>query len=156
MERPITITTVTPTIRATLQGKRIGALDYGQKRIGFAIADELHVLASPRGFFQNSPSIVAELCATFERERLGGIIVGMPIQHDASQTPIMLEILRFIQHLQVSTTLPIYVVDEAYSSREAQQMMIASGKKKQHRQQKGSTDEVAAAIILREFLRELE
>jgi putative Holliday junction resolvase len=153
MTAPIEITN---ELRAELRGKRIGALDYGQKRIGFAVCDELHIIASPRGFFASTLNLVGELLTAFERERLGAIIVGMPFQHDDSESPMMQEIHTFIDELREQTTLPVYVVDEAYSSREARQTMIHSGKKKRHRAEKGRTDEVAAALILREFLRELE
>lgn len=150
------IIVVTNAVREELRGKRIGALDYGKKRIGFAVADELHILATPRGFFINDSEVLQEILRAVERERLGSVIVGMPVQHDNTETPMMQEISAFIGQLRTKISLPIYVVDEAYSSREAQKMMISSGKKKSHRAQKGNADEVAAAIILRDFLRELE
>lgn len=151
------ITIVTNELRKALRGKRIGALDYGQKRIGFAVADELHIIASPRGFFANGNPVTlkSELQSAFERERLEALIVGMPIQHDDTETPMMQEIRGFIDFLEQTFSLPVYIVDEAYSSREAMSTMIHSGKKKKHRAEKGRTDEVAAALILREFLREL-
>ncbi len=149
-------TDITNQLRAELLGKRVGALDYGQKRIGFAVADELHITASPRGHFANTEALGSELQSAFARERLGALIVGVPFQHDERQTPIMLEIQAFVEVLASQTALPIYLVDEAYSSREAMRTMIHSGKKKRHRAEKGRTDEVAAALILREFLRELE
>lgn len=152
----ITAVEVNDDLRAALHGKRIGALDYGQKRIGFAVAEELHIVASPRGFFLNDASLPQELGKAFERERLGALIVGMPFQHDNSETPIMQEIRAFVDRLRSSFVIPVYVVDEAYSSREAMRTMIQSGKKKRHRSEKGRTDEIAAALILREFLQELE
>ncbi|MCU0425289.1 MAG: Holliday junction resolvase RuvX [Candidatus Kapabacteria bacterium] len=152
-------TPITNDLRAALRGKRIGALDYGQKRIGFAVADELHILASPRGFFANvngnAEVLKSELERAFDRERLGALIVGMPFQHDDTETPMMQEIRGFIRFLEETFSLPVYIVDEAYSSREAMRTMIHSGKKKRHRAEKGRADEVAAALILREFLREL-
>lgn len=153
MTKPVEIT---HALRAALHGKRIGALDYGQKRIGFAVCDELHIIASPRGFFASTLNLMSELQIAFERERVGAIIIGMPFQHDDTETAMMREIHAFMEELRAHTTLPMFVVDEAYSSREARQTMIRSGKKKSHRAEKGRTDEVAAALILREFLRELE
>ena len=150
------VTTITAEVRQMLKGKRIGAIDFGQKRVGFAVADELHILASPRGVFPNNASLLDDLLRAFDNERLGGIIVGMPVKHDASESSWMREIGAFILHLRASTPLPVYVADEAYSSRDAKQAMIQAGRKKQQRSQKGRTDEVAAAVILREFLRELE
>ncbi len=152
----ITAVEVNNDLRAALRGKRIGALDYGQKRIGFAVAEELHIVASPRGFFLNDASLQQELEKAFARERLGALLVGMPFQHDNSETPIMKEIRAFVEGLRGSLAIPVYMVDEAYSSREAMRTMIQSGKKKRHRAEKGHTDEVAAALILREFLQELE
>ncbi|TAE21884.1 MAG: Holliday junction resolvase RuvX [Candidatus Kapaibacterium sp.] len=150
------LTRITPELRSMLAGKRIAAVDYGKKRVGFAVADELHILASPRGIFHNSPTLVEEILRACQSERCGAILVGMPLQHDDGITPMMQEIARFIGDLQSASAVPVLVIDEAYSSREARQSMIASGKKKRYRQTKGHADELAAAIILREFLRELE
>ena len=122
------ITIVTNELRTTLRGKRIGALDYGQKRIGFAVADELHILASPRGFFINDATILTnDLQRAFERERLSAVVVGMPIQHDNTETAMMQEICGFIDFIRQTFSLPVYVVDEAYSSREAVRTMIHYG-----------------------------
>ncbi|MCS6809325.1 MAG: Holliday junction resolvase RuvX [Bacteroidota bacterium] len=149
---------ITSQLRVELRGKRIGALDYGQKRIGFAVADELHILATPRGFFLNGQLDVLkrEMQRTFDYERLGAVIVGMPFQCDNSETPIMREIQHFIAFLRTWCDLPIFVVDEAYSSQEARAILMHTGARKKERSAKGRTDEVAAALILQEFLRELE
>ncbi len=138
-----------------LKGKRIGAVDYGLKRIGFAVCDELHITTSPRGVLQNTPDIWDNLLAAFAHERLGAVIVGVPYRVDGATTPFIETIEKFIVELRVRSGLLIIAVDESFSSRHAMQSMVASGVKKKQRAQKGRTDEVAAALILRDFLEEL-
>jgi putative holliday junction resolvase len=150
------IVEITNALRTDLRGKRIGAVDYGTKRVGFAVADELHITASPRGTFANTPTVVEELQRAFLSERLGCVIVGVPVRHDNAASPLIDAIEVFGERLGRGMVIPLYYVDEAYSSRDAMQSMIAAGTKKRARAQKGRTDEVAAAVILREFLRELE
>jgi putative holliday junction resolvase len=147
---------ITTALREELRRKRIGAVDYGTKRVGFAVADELHITTSPRGTFANTPQLLEELQSAILLERLGCVLVGVPVQHDGSVSPLMRTIEVFGEKLRAATSLPLYYVDEAYSSREATQSMIAAGRKKRDRSRKGSADEVAAAVILREFLRELD
>jgi putative Holliday junction resolvase len=151
---------VTAELRARLRGKRIAALDYGRSRIGFAVCDELHIVASPRGFFQNAPSaadkVAHEILAACAREGVGAAIIGMPFRVDGAVTPLMQEIEAFIRRIRAAAPFPIYCVDEAFSTREASRAMIAADVKKRKRAAKGRADEVAAAVILRDFLRELE
>jgi putative Holliday junction resolvase len=139
----------------TLKGKRIGALDFGLKRIGFAVCDELHIVVSPRGFFENTPELWQHLAEAFAKERLGAVVVGVPYRTDGTRTNIIDAVERFVDALRSRTALPVLTMDEAFSSRGAVQTMVRSGVKKKRRAEKGRTDAVAAAIILRDFLEEL-
>jgi putative holliday junction resolvase len=172
------------SLRETLRGKRIGALDYGLKRVGFAVCDTMHILASPRGFFANNvsesnlangnemeagenapdaPSLFVDILTAVEREQLAALIVGVPYRVDDEVTPLMVRIEDFMVALQahLAERLPaspvlVLPVDEAFSSKRAMETMIASGTKKNKRAEKGKADAIAAAWMLREFLQELE
>ena len=66
------------------------------------------------------------------------------------------EIICFIDELKQKITIPVYEFDENFSSKEAMLTMINIGKKKKQRATKTNIDKIAAAIILRNFLKEIE
>jgi putative Holliday junction resolvase len=147
------------SVSEALKGKRIGAIDYGLKRVGFAVCDEMHILASPRGFFANNTEqpekLWSELVVAVERERLGAVVVGVPYRLDGAQTPVIEAIERFVEEAKRRLALPVFTIDESFSSRNAVRTMVSSGVKKKQRAAKGRTDAVAAALILRDFLEEI-
>ncbi len=141
----------------TIKGMRIGAFDYGKKRIGFAVCDEFHISISPRRTYDaESPDLWKEIKSDIEAERLGAIVVGMPVRADGERPVLADDIDKFAESLRVIAGLDIYFQDESYSSGRASKTMVAIGKKKSKRREKGALDKVAAAIILREFLQDNE
>lgn len=141
--------------RQALIGKRIMALDYGQRRIGVAVCDEMHILVSTRTVLENGSSVVAELLERLQRERTDVLVIGVPQHHDDRTTPIIQEIMGFIERVRLACPLPVYTVDEAFSTKEARQRMVRSGMKQKQRRAKGVKDQFAAAIILETLLNEV-
>ena len=140
-----------------LKGKRIAALDFGTKRIGLAVTDELHITISPRDILlTEAPELWDNIRRFIQIERLGAIVVGIPIREDGSKTSIVKRIEKFILKLKVEIEIPIIEYDESFSTQAAFQTMIAGGMKKKQRQQKGMKDKIAAAVILRYFLEDYE
>lgn len=137
-------------------GKRLIAFDYGRKRVGTAVCDELHITVSAREVLRRDDVRFNDLVLQLaERERVAAIIVGVPYRSDGEITPLIIEIQKFIEDISLLLNLPIIPFDESFSSRRAMQAMIAAGIKKQNRAKKGATDSAAATIILRDFLQNI-
>lgn len=139
-----------------LHGKRIMALDYGERRTGVAVCDELHIVVSSRPVIETNDTLIDNLVRQIESDRIQAVIVGVPEYHDGRITPIIEKILMFVQELRQRQPLPVITYDEAFSTRDARSVMIASGMKKKKRQTKGVKDQVAAAVILQRVLDELQ
>jgi len=140
-----------------LKGKRIAALDFGTKRIGLAVTDELHITISPREVLQaDVPELWDNIRKFIEQERLGALVVGIPIREDGTKTAIVRRIEKFILKLRTQITIPVIEYDESFSTQTAFQTMIAGGMKRKQRQQKGMKDKIAAAVILRDFIEDFE
>lgn len=134
-------------------GQRLFAVDYGRRRVGTAVCDELHITVSAREVLQRDhPDFWEQLLRLIEKERAAAIIVGVPYRHDGQTTSLLREIERFMTEAARRSAKPVIPVDESYSSRQGVQAMIAAGVKKQKRAQKGAADAVAATLILREYL----
>jgi putative pre-16S rRNA nuclease len=145
------------SIKDEIAGKRIAGIDYGKKRVGVAVADEMHITASPRKtLIVTEDSFWEDLLDMLEFDRIGAIVVGVPYRLDDKNQKWINEIKEFIKDLTEKSSLPVYEYDESYSSKRAVSTMIEIGKKKKKRAKKGSTDMIAAAIILRDFMNENE
>ncbi len=144
-------------IRAIIKGKRIASFDFGMKRIGWAVCDEMHITTSPKGvLYRTEDDFWEMLLAGLVRERVSACIVGIPYRLDSQQSKIIEAIRTFIEELKKRSGLVVLEVDEAFSSRRAVETMIQIGVPKLKRREKERTDEIAAAIILRDFLAEYE
>lgn len=140
-----------------LKGKRIAALDYGTKRIGVAVTDELHITISPREIIAaDAPDLWDVVRRLVAFDRLGALVVGVPVREDGTKSAIVKKIEKFIEELRGQIEIPVIEYDESFSTQAAFQTMIAGGMKKKQRQQKGTKDKIAAAVILRDFLQDFE
>jgi len=140
-----------------MKGKRLVGIDYGLKRVGLAVCDELHITVTPRRTFQRLQKDFWEaLIKAINNENPSAIIVGVPFGFEESKANIAKDVFKFIKELKKRTDLEIIPYDESFSSYEAMDTMLTIGKKKKKRAVKETKDMIAAAIILRSFLRENE
>lgn len=129
--------------------------DYGLKRIGMAVGDDLTRLARPLPVINNGrePDWVA-IDRLIKEWRPDAAIVGLPINMDGGEQAITAPARSFGQELRTRYGLPVFLVDERMSSRAADDEIRsarADGRKK-HRVQKGERDGVAARLILEQYL----
>ncbi len=131
---------------------RILALDYGSKRTGIAITDELQMIAS--GLTTVATEKLMEfLAGYFSAEKVDLVLVGEPKQKDGAPSEIESEIKKFLEKFSRKfPQIAVKRVDERYSSKMAFQTMIDSGLKKKQRRNKALVDEISATIILQEYL----
>lgn len=131
---------------------RIMAIDYGKKRTGIAVSDELRMIASGLTTVATS-ELFAFLENYFKKENVERLIVGEPTQKDGTPSDIEAEIQKFIKEfVKKFPKIPVERVDERYTSKMAFQTMIDSGLKKKQRRNKALVDEISATIILQQYL----
>ena len=140
-----------------LKGKRIAAIDYGRRRVGFAVCDEFHITTSPRGIFiLTDDDFWEKLNEALDKENAAAVVLGVPLRHDNEETDLIKEIYEFQKELEKRFGIEVITYDEAFSSKRAEKTMLEIGTKKKKRAKKGTKDEFAAAIILRDFLNSIE
>ncbi len=131
---------------------RILAIDYGTKRTGIAITDELQLIASGLTTVATNELMVF-LGDYFASEKVELILVGEPKQKDGTHSDVEVEIQKFLKKfVKTFPLLEVRRVDERYTSKMAFQTMIDSGLKKKQRRNKALIDEISATIILQEYL----
>ena len=131
---------------------RILALDYGSKRTGIAVTDELQIIASGLTTV-STPKLIEFLKDYISSEKVELILVGEPKQKDGTHSDIEVNIQKFLKKFQpLFPEMPILRVDERFTSKMAFQTMIDSGLKKKQRRNKALVDEISATIILQQYL----
>jgi len=131
---------------------RILAFDFGEKRTGIAVTDELQIIASGLTTV-DTKKIFSFLTEYLKKETVELFIVGEPKQMNNTASESEQFIQPFVKKL--STTfpkIPIKRIDERFTSKMAFQSMIDSGLKKKQRQNKALVDEISATIILQTYL----
>lgn len=131
---------------------RILALDYGTKRTGIAVTDELQIIASGLTTVETK-KLLLFLNDYFTEETVELVLVGEPRQRDGTHSSVEEEIGKFLlEYANKFPDIPLQRVDERYTSKMAFQTMIDSGLKKKQRQNKALIDEISATIILQTYL----
>jgi putative holliday junction resolvase len=132
--------------------RRILAVDYGRKRIGLALSDELGLTAQPLAVLvhtnrQNTLRRLREIC---REHRVAHIIIGHPLHMTGEAGDMADEAARFAARLEKEIGIAAELVDERLTSWEAEQTMAET--RSSSRRKRGPLDDVAAAILLREYL----
>jgi putative Holliday junction resolvase len=131
---------------------RIIAIDYGVKRTGIAVTDELQIIASGLTTVE-TPELIAFLKDYLKKEQVELILVGEPRQMDNTPSESEKFILPFLENLKKEfPSVPVKRVDERFTSKMASQTLFDSGFKKKKRQNKALLDEISATIILQSYL----
>jgi putative Holliday junction resolvase len=131
---------------------RILAIDYGTKRTGIAITDELQLIASGLTTVSTN-ELIPFLREYFSSEKVELVLVGEPKQKDGTPSDVEEFIQKFLKKFfNIFPEIEIKRVDERYTSKMAFQTMIDSGLKKKQRRNKALLDEISATIILQDYL----
>ena len=131
---------------------RILAIDYGQKRTGIAVTDEMQIIASGLTTIP-SETTIAFLQDYFTKEKVAKVVIGEPKQMNGTPSQSTAVIEAFIQKFKITfPDMEIVRADERFTSKMAFQTMIDSGLSKKQRQNKGLIDEIAATILLQDYL----
>ncbi|MEG1022618.1 MAG: Holliday junction resolvase RuvX [Myroides sp.] len=128
------------------------AIDYGGKRTGIAVTDEMQIIASGLTTVETK-NIFPFLENYFKTDKVSKIIVGEPKRMNNEASSIGAEINKFVEKLaKLYPQIEIIRIDERFTSKIAFQTMIDSGLKKKQRQNKALVDEIAATILLQDYM----
>ncbi len=131
---------------------RILAIDYGQKRVGLAVTDMLHISANG---LDTVPvhEVLPYLEKYVAREPVEKFILGLPTQMNGQESDSMQYIRPFATALQRKfPDIELIYVDERFTSVLAHKAMLEGGLKKKDRQNKALVDKISATIILQSYL----
>ncbi len=133
------------------EGERLLGLDLGAKTIGLAISDRGLTVASPletirRGKFAQDARALAEIC---RERRVGGLLVGLPVNMDGSEGPRCQSVRQFVANLGEigGFEMPAAFWDERLSTAAVERLLVDEADMSRRRRAQ-VVDKMAAAYIL--------
>ncbi len=131
---------------------RILAIDYGNKRTGLAVTDELQIIAN--GLTTIHPKDLIDFLKKYlSEENVELIVVGKPLDMQNRPSDASKYIEPFINQLKKQfPSIPVKRVDERFTSKMAMRTMIEAGLGKKARQNKALVDTISATIILQSYM----
>lgn len=145
--------------RAAAGAPRLIGIDLGTRTIGLALSDVGRQIASPletirRVKFTPDVTRLREIC---EKHRVGGLVMGLPLNMDGSEGPRVQSTRAFVRNLKGLLDLPVAYFDERLSTAVVTRALIAADTSRARRGE--LVDKLAAAYILQgclDTLRRLE
>ncbi len=131
---------------------RLLAIDYGKKRTGLAVSDEMQIIAG--GLTTVATTELLDYILDYvKREPVERIVVGLPKQMNNEPSENMRRVEPFVNRLRkLLPDIPVDYHDERFTSVLAQRTIIEAGIKKMARRNKELVDEVSATIILQSYM----
>ena len=124
-------------------------IDYGRKRLGIAVSDAGHRIATPLTVIERRGAENA-ICRIVEEQGATGIVVGLPLRTDGKPGEMADEAAAFAEGLREQTNLPVEMWDERLSTAQAERTMLDADVSRANR--KKNLDKAAARIILQSYL----
>ena len=129
------------------EGGRLAGLDAGTKTIGLATCDAGWSFASPHSTIARTKftADLVQLRSFIARERIKGLVLGLPLNMDGSDSP-RTQSIRALGRNLVVLDLPLLMWDERWSTQAVERAMIDEDLSRKTRAER--VDRLAAAYIL--------
>lgn len=132
---------------------RVLALDLGQRRVGVALSDELGLTAQglPTLYPANKRQLLAQIARLAAEKQVGLILVGLPLLLSGEQGSQAQQARQFAEALARRTGLPVELLDERFTTVQAQRVLRSSGVRLRKRIAP-VVDRLAAVLLLQTYL----
>jgi putative holliday junction resolvase len=131
---------------------RVLGIDLGSRRIGVAVSDGLGLTAQPRTTIARHGGVrdLDAIAAAAKEASADRIVLGLPLDPEGLEGPAAQRARVFAEKLRAAVGLPVELIDESFSTVEAEQVLLAADVSRAKRKQ--VVDKMAAAIILQRWL----
>lgn len=121
---------------------RLLGIDYGTKKVGFALTDERGVMAFPHAVVPNNAKLMKYIERLVESEKVGKIIIGHSLNQKGSPNAVHEGAEALMLDITLNLGIPVDLEPEQYTTQEAMRLQGQNAK----------TDAAAATIILNSYL----
>jgi len=134
---------------------RLLGIDYGEKRIGLAITDEVRLTVRPLAIVPTKFAL-KEISLLVERQQIGTVVIGLPLSMDGALHHKE-NFQAFLKQLRKTINVPVETQDERLTTVESERLLsLRSARRKTGiSARRKNIDSLAAAIILEDYLASL-
>jgi putative Holliday junction resolvase len=125
-------------------------VDWGEVRIGLAVSDDTGTIASPYKVIPNDGRAAGAVVNAASVTGAQEIVVGYPLTLTGEEGPAAERVQTFARELQGRVSVPVKLVDERFSTKNAEERLRAAGASREKIKKKA--DAAAAALILQTYL----
>ena len=131
---------------------RVLGIDLGSRRIGVAVSDGLGLTAQPRATIERHGGMrdIDAVAAAVKDADADRIVLGLPLDCEGQEGPAARRARVFGDKLRAALQLPVELIDESFSTVEAEAVLLAADVSRARRKQ--VVDKMAAAVILQRWL----
>lgn len=136
----------------TMEGRILG-VDFGLKRVGLAVCDGLHILATPLPVYKTKSmrDSIDAVAAIAKEQDVCAVVVGLPLNLDGSESVQSGRARAFARNLQKVTGLTVELYDERLTTVEADELLREAGVTKAA-ERALLVDSMAAKVILQSYI----
>ena len=127
------------------------SIDYGERRIGFAIGNSNRKIATPLSVIQNVSldSVIENIIQVVKNYEIDSIIIGIPLNEDSTESMQATRVRDFCSKIRKKINLTIMGVDERFTSVNSEKLLLDLDMSRKKR--KKYIDSIAATIILQSY-----
>jgi len=131
---------------------RIMSLDFGTKRIGVAVSDELLITAQGLGTIERASADkdMEKIALLASEHGVSEIVVGLPVNMNGTHSQKTAEALKFVEGLSKAVAVPVKTWDERLTTVQAERAMLQADMSRAKRRR--LADKIAAQLILQSYL----
>ena len=127
------------------------AIDHGDKRVGFAVADPLRIATQALEGWRGPGDLLDHLESLLAEREVSVLLVGLPVNMDGSDGPRAAIVRAFAEKLSARfPTQEIVLYDERLTTKAAEDLLRESGVPPKHRRER--RDSASALVLLRDWI----
>jgi putative Holliday junction resolvase len=132
--------------------ERVIGIDLGARRIGVAVTDGLGLGAQPEETIlrRGGRRDLDAIAAVVRRFDAGRVVLGLPLSPEGERGRAARSVEAFADRLRAALDVPVELVDESFSTVEAEEVLLAADVSRARRRE--VVDKIAAAVILKRWL----
>ncbi|OPB35518.1 Holliday junction resolvase RuvX [Bartonella taylorii] len=152
----MTIININEVITHLLPRQTIAGLDLGTKTVGIAVSDMGLTFSNPRPVLQRKKFTLDAhaLIQIFDRENVGAVIIGLPLNMNGSSGPRAQATRTFVSNMEAHTEIPFVFWDERLSTIAAERFLLEMDVSRAKRATR--IDSASAAFILQGALNRIQ
>src|SRR5688572_13919491 len=131
---------------------RVVGIDLGSRRIGVAVSDGLGLTAQPHATIARHGGVrdLQAIAAVVAQQGAGLVVLGLPLDPEGREGTAARSARAFAERLRGALTVPVEMIDESFSTVEAEAILLEADLSRARRKQ--VVDRLAAAVILQRWL----